>query len=664
MACSLLMLSSCRPKTEELAPEKQTAKNKNAGENYVPSPKLGGKQNPYSLKSIREAKDAFREISMLSANDIKEFDNLRQDIAQNLANTPIDPQDLQLYVSWQPSVKSQTENFAQILKSDSTIRVLPFPLDSTSYTTQEMEGEDEVNDYLSTFKNNGKIYAILTPQKLASLNLQTPAEVLDTLYFPKENEVMLEFFTHLVSNNIDEKTMMTLSLDYPELYTSVREGLLAGGFQKNKQKRFRSFIRNIIRVFSNAVGIFSPLINGVSNIFGWGRNPAGSIQVRDDVRGQNVPVVNVTVNVIHWGRIVSARTTTNGNYFIPVRLLFGSLFFVSFHNQNATIIPLDIRGAWAGLAAVGAFVLPNALHVVGFRSSSALSNLQVAFTDHKQSKMWSTILNGLHEYRTVAQQKNIRNPSKLTIFAVWGWKRNAGSAPMFGYLNSVNYLADIMGRLTNTPNFLSSSFANALNGFLPDVVISDGSDQDDVISSTSYVKALTYHELGHTSHFFQVGPIYWTEFIGYTVSSNYNGPIYGTNINSQPGRFCALPEAWAQYMLYQVGMQYYPTQQFLMPDALAGGWQSRTLVEHAEINERFFNTFIPCGLFYDLMDVDPNTFANTDERVHDEISGYTTKQIFDLMQPRVQSMQDFRARFESTYGSNTNTQKLFFHYGL
>ena len=87
----------------------------------------------------------------------------------------------------------------------------------------------------------------------------------------------------------------------------------------------------------------------------------------------------------------------------------------------------------------------------------------------------------------------------------------------------------------------------------------------------------------------------------------------------------------------------------------------RPKVEHAEINEMFYNNFIPCGLFYDLMDNDPNPIRNEN---YDRISGYTTKQIFDLMEWNVTSMQEYRIRFERTYGATANTQNLFERYGL
>lgn len=88
-------------------------------------------------------------------------------------------------------------------------------------------------------------------------------------------------------------------------------------------------------------------------------------------------------------------------------------------------------------------------------------------------------------------------------------------------------------------------------------------------------------------------------------------------------------------------------------------------VEHAERNEMFYKNFIPCGLFYDLMDANPNPLVPlADEFGYDRISGYTTKQIFDLMESNVQSMQEYRIRFERTYGANANTQLLFEHYGL
>ena len=148
------------------------------------------------------------------------------------------------------------------------------------------------------------------------------------------------------------------------------------------------------------------------------------------------------------------------------------------------------------------------------------------------------------------------------------------------------------------------------------------------ISLTQHVKFVAYHELAHASHYFKTAnnnfapEPYWAEYIGHILAGDNMGNQYGTNINSNPGRFCALPEAWAEYMQYQVAMQYYPTQQFTFYD-VAGGFSRTNIIEgHAEFNQFFDGArpfaFIPNGLFYDLMDVDGNRFGT---ELFDRVSG-------------------------------------------
>jgi hypothetical protein len=139
-----------------------------------------------------------------------------------------------------------------------------------------------------------------------------------------------------------------------------------------------------------------------------------------------------------------------------------------------------------------------------------------------------------------------------------------------------------------------------------------------------------------------------------------------TNINTGTGLFCALPEAWAEYMMYQVAMQYYPTQEFNLFDVALGSFQNRVIEGHAELNLFFGGaspfSFIPNGLFYDLMDIDPNRFG--DEVFFDRVSGFTTAQIFNIMRSDVRSMQVYRQRFEALYGTSPFLTALFQQYSL
>lgn len=689
MSIGVLFMFGCRPKLQEEINPDAKAKLKMPS-NYSPSPQLGGKINPYSMKNIREVKSLFEYLSVAPEEETGEMTQEEREMLHNLAVMPTEESEKKLYVSWQPNGKAQVSNFADALKADSTIQIVPYPIDSTTYKMQN-QADDDMNpgQYLENFRNEGKVYAVLTPQQLANFTAQATPQILDTLYFPKQEEAMLEVFAHLITDNIDEQTMITLAAQYPALYQEIHQMLKEGGFQGNKQKFVRRWIgrivRGAVRIVRHIRSVFSVAISGLSAAFGWGTMPTGSVRVQDDISGKTVPVVNVSVNTIHWGRIVTARTTNNGLYAMGnTRMLFGSIVFLSFENQNARVTAVDIRAEWIVPSLVGAFTLPSAIHVVGFKSARDMSNMQHDFLTHSQPKYWCTILNALHEYRTIAQQRQVMRPEKLLIWAVWANQRLAASAPMFGYI-----AGDIGDRTSSVSSLLGLKFMPAalvtyLEAFLPDVILTEANQvpnpsllsvfnpttgqttiDPNHFSLTERIKAFAYHEFAHTSHYFKVGTDYWNTFIYHTVSSNLANDTYGSNITSLPGRFCALPEAWAQYMAYQVGMQYYPTHQAWFPDGLNNRvFVNRTLVEHAEINEMFYRDFIPCGLFYDLMDANPNPLVPSRIEPYDNISGYTTKQIFDLMESNVQSMQEYRIRFERTYGANANTQNLFNHYGL
>jgi hypothetical protein len=699
VACSLLFMFSCRPPQEDEVVPKDTKVRTNKSLSsvpYSPSPQYGGKQNPYSMKNIREVRELFGYLATTNDPETEELETKDKQMLLEVAQSPLDPSQRKFYVSWQTINEAQITDFANALKNTPNIEVFPYPLDSITYKAQNYQTEQESLRYFEDTKARaGSLYAVLSNSELASFQTQAQAQILDTLYFPKQEEVMLEFFAHLLTDNIDEKTMMTLAMEEPELYQELKKLLDEGGCQKNKEKFIRRFakriIRAVVRIVRHVNRIFNVAVSGTLTTFGWGTTPSGTVRVRDDIRNQNVPVVGVRVNVIHWGRIMRGQTNAQGNYSIPnARMLFGSLTFMTFENDNVRVNQADLRTAYvlpdptnpnvpinvpSPIRVLGALTLPSAIHVIGFRSARDLGNTQYTFESHTQTRHWCTILNALEEYNIVVTQRGIQNLQKLLIWATWTDERKSSSAPMLGYLaEQIEGKATIVQKLMGG-NIPIKPISLYMQAFAPDITINEGASPPPVgaPSLTQNVKFIAYHELAHASHYFKTvsknlefaPEPYWVEYISNILVGNDMGNLYGTNINTNPGRFCALPEAWSEYMQYQVAMQYYPTQEFSLFDVAAGFNRVATIEGHAEQNQLFSGTrpfrFIPNGLFYDLMDVDGNRFGT---ELFDRVSGFTTQQIFNLMRSDVRSMQEFKVRFESLYGSNPNFTALFLRYNL
>lgn len=71
--------------------------------------------------------------------------------------------------------------------------------------------------------------------------------------------------------------------------------------------------------------------------------------------------------------------------------------------------------------------------------------------------------------------------------------------------------------------------------------------------------------------------------------------------------------------------------------------ETNTWLFHLENNPAFFNSFVPRGLFWDLMD---NSGIAED---FDNISGHDIEDIYELLEDDVWTIQDFREVWEDEY---------------
>ncbi len=76
---------------------------------------------------------------------------------------------------------------------------------------------------------------------------------------------------------------------------------------------------------------------------------------------------------------------------------------------------------------------------------------------------------------------------------------------------------------------------------------------------------------------------------------------------------------------------------------------------HLENNPTFANSFIPKGLFYDLTD------GWNPQENFDNIQGFTTNDIYQKLNPRMYTIQQFRTRWENDH-PNANNNTLFNEY--
>ncbi|HRQ31180.1 MAG TPA: hypothetical protein PLU49_13950, partial [Saprospiraceae bacterium] len=136
---------------------------------------------------------------------------------------------------------------------------------------------------------------------------------------------------------------------------------------------------------------------------------------------------------------------------------------------------------------------------------------------------------------------------------------------------------------------------------------------------------LSYHEMAHASHFTQVGTFWWKNLMAAEIGNGgldlitFDFPLdpYGNGNGSLDG-YIEVAESWAE----NIGREF------------AGFGREELLFE---------NAFIPEGLFFDLEDINSNTFDITNG-IRDNVNGFTRGQMFNALSSSVTNIETYRER--------------------
>jgi len=234
-------------------------------------------------------------------------------------------------------------------------------------------------------------------------------------------------------------------------------------------------------------------------------------------------------------------------------------------------------------------------------------------------------INTVGDYRTRAATAGIPLPRRgLNWYNRHG--QGAGAASM------------LQGNIFNSwPSFFAAIqmpiFYTALSyTILPDIV-----NRYNVNETAAIFNGVSYHELGHASHYSIVGEGYWIGYRNHVINNGGNGTFGNfAAIGSNPGKI-ALGEALGNFTGATFG-------------GLAAGGE----------NVPWEDNFVPVGLMFDLGDVspfevitDPNNPAISG---FDNISGFTPAMIFSSLHPNVENIRQFRDRLRTLHlGSTPNT---------
>lgn len=173
----------------------------------------------------------------------------------------------------------------------------------------------------------------------------------------------------------------------------------------------------------------------------------------------------------------------------------------------------------------------------------------------------------------------------------------------------------------------------------------------------SRVAQTEFHELSHASQFHQVGERWYEEMQKGEILSGTGG--YG-----DPGDFSwgkvQVAESWAEYIGTNNARRRYGEFGFKKSAMLGNPYINFTFLNQ-EKEDWFFSHWIPCGVYYDLMDK-----QNLITEDWDNVSGSSIYEMYNVFSPRTDNMCDYSNQFISAYPSYNATQvrDLFEHYEL
>ncbi|MCX8209910.1 MAG: hypothetical protein OTI34_02620, partial [Lewinella sp.] len=279
----------------------------------------------------------------------------------------------------------------------------------------------------------------------------------------------------------------------------------------------------------------------------------------------------------------------------------------------------------------------------------------------EQTFVAATTNNGIHEFYD--DHSSLPSPGR-TSFLIHTLGDQLNAAPMFRKMDQeVLSISDALEYVL--------AYQTAITGILytywevakPDVFISFG-DGD----KSDRKKETVYHEMAHVSQYSRFGRQWWRQYVLYIGRVWLAGDedLYGDGSRAGAGR-----AELAEGLAYSIG-NFMAGEQYGASHSLTFNFSDNAWSIFAE-NKTFHlsrTSFIPRGLFYDLLD-SPTLPANIPvgfepSSITDQVSGISFEEQYNLLNPSVVEISDFKAQLlqnNSSANSNTNLENLFFSYG-
>jgi len=494
----------------------------------------------------------------------------------------------------------------QVLEQDSTLLYDPVPFGYENSMELDYYHDPEIPENKITWQ-----YAFV-PNDYSFPDVQY--EILEEIYMPEDSEDELETLAMKITGNLENEVVNGHEL----MSSNLNDKELLGLFSK----RF---------------------------------NPSGTIRVQNSFGG-SVPLrrAAIYIKTLWWNDVT--HTNDNSYYFVNRRYKHTSS--VKLWNRNNTNYTTQRWTEHAGL------------WVSDKLGKGKVFNYTIEHTTGKKRDLWvkATINNAYVIYDDFTSVNQIARPNRVRT---WVFKNaNYGGAPLLNKRTLTSYSVfypGIAGRNgENVGSLIAKKGIFALSpimDFITGATISHGNLPDIVIGTsgknTSDIYAMVFHEAAHYSHKAKVSNSYWAN-VQYQAMFDKTSGTYGDGSPAY-AKYTGVAEAWSNFVEYQLMYQTFPSAtSTTIPNARDGSYNRDMTAYYgdpstipANVGDAArFARWIPSGLFRDLMDNDNNAlqlrsgtnYSTIVDNGTDRVSGFTYKQLYDLLTPDVTSMTALRQK--------------------
>lgn len=378
------------------------------------------------------------------------------------------------------------------------------------------------------------------------------------------------------------------------------------------------------------------------------KRPHGYVRYQDNDLGQGhlEPVKGIGVWTLVFGIPIMSFTDDNGFYNTPWRFSFGTIIGTYASNDKVDVRPINTRTV---ASLIAEFIIGSRYVHDWITPCEMRDDININFVGHTKERYWSLILNGYNLDHQYCDFFNIKTPPKLMrCYAQWANGNEFGNAstPLLNHISANPNFIKIFTKWWGAGNAaITTYFTLLMTNLLPDNTYSVGGGGEPV-HYTSQLTQTIFHELGHASHFKQVGNTWYTKMA--LAEMQITDPGYG-NADYEDWGKVQVAESWAEFIGTQFARRKYGNNGFKHFTNITG--VSSFSLFNIDQERVFTENWIPTGFYYDLMD-ETNSFTN--ENLDDAIGGSTIHNMYYVFNNNTNDMCTYQWQFLNTY-PNFNT---------